>query len=449
VRKRGLPCASLPPYDSQVRFTCSRCGKRYASTDEPVSGRIYAIGCKCGHTIVVKGPEVSGGVRNGTPAVVREDPFSAFHEKYQLPSAVGAPKPARPAAAAQQRSGPSAEPVSHADSDADSLWAWRSSPPAPAEPEPAPLPFDPVAAGHGLLLDVDHAQALSSGSMTTEVAPLPPPQDDDEVSITFSEKLPLSPEGARRPWLLAAATALALLVVAGGAVAVLSRRPRSLRPHEHEAPLPVPPAAAPPFATATPPAPAAALPQNAPGPPLAARPVPQPPAAPAAAPRPARAAEGSARPLTGSRPPRPARRTSSWPVVTAEPAPPRSGPAVSPALLDLLSRKADAPAAPPKPETRGASPGVNEVQAAVERDRSAFDACLEEAGSDGPVAGRQVVLAVTRRCGPRGLARRSLPHVRGPEARPPVLCRGPGPPSRPSEPRPLASAPATRRAASL
>ena len=83
--------------------------------------------------------------------------------------------------------------------------------------------------------------------------------------------------------------------------------------------------------------------------------------------------------------------------MTEEPSPsaaPVAEPA-SPALLDLMSRKADAPTAPPKPESRGASPGASDVQAAVERNRSAFDACVGEAAEDARLAGRQVLLSVT------------------------------------------------------
>jgi len=385
-----LPCASLRPYDSQVRFTCSRCGKRYASTDEPVSGRIYAIGCKCGHTIVVKGPEVSG-VRNGTHAAgVREDPFSAFHkQREQRP--IPAQFSKRPTPVEARRASQPSE--SQPDPEAESFWAWRSEPPSlPAAPDF--VSPDAPAAGNGQLLDVDRARALSSGSMATEVAPLPPPQDEDEVSITFSERLPLSRRGARRPWLLAAAGALALLVVVGGALAVLSRRPRA--GPEPEGPAPAPAVAAPlPAAPAAPTL--AAPPAPAPGP--------EPRPAAVVAPRPGQRGDAALRAPATSRPPRPTRRAS--PAVVSEPAPAPAANAVSPTLLDLMSRKADAPAAPPKPETRGgASPGLPEVQAAVERDRSAFDACVADPGSDQP-AGREVVLVLT--VNPSGIV--TSPHL--------------------------------------
>lgn len=39
-----------------MKFSCERCGKRYATADLPIPGRIYKLKCKaCGHLIVVKG----------------------------------------------------------------------------------------------------------------------------------------------------------------------------------------------------------------------------------------------------------------------------------------------------------------------------------------------------------------------------------------------------------
>jgi len=370
-----------------VRFTCSRCGKRYASTDEPVPGRIYAIGCKCGHTIVVKGPDVSGGVRNGA-AVVKEDPFAPFHGKYQLPPVEAS---ARSRASAPLRAG--GPEGAHLPLPAGDLGRARRVPPAP------PAPYDDAAASHGLLLDVDQARALSSGSIATESVSLPPAedQDQDEVSITFSERLNLPGDDARRPWLFIAATTLALLVLFAGAVAVLSRRPGTVRPAPEEAAAPAP---SPATATAPPSPPAASapeapLPSPAPPPPAAATPEPiRAPPPVAATARGAPVAPGAEIPTRPPARPRPSRRPASQPAVTEEPA--STGPeAASPALLDLMSRKADAPAPAPRPETRGASPGVADVQAAVDRNRSAFDACAQEAGEEAHLAGRQVVLSVT------------------------------------------------------
>jgi len=362
-----------------------------------VPGRIYAIGCKCGHTIVVKGPDVSGGVRNGGSPPVREDPFAEFHGKYQLPPVQA---PTRSSRGAQAPAFPSglAEPGRHAGALARPLQApWQPPPPAPPAAAPEPQPFDREAAGHGLLLEVEEARALSSGSISTESLTLPPGQEDDEVSITFSERLPLTGGEGRRRWLVAAAAAFACLVVIAGSLALLSRRPAAsppppgaqARPSGPSEAAPAQVSAAPPVAVD--PRPEAAAPQG----PAPATPAPKPAPVAVAKPALASAAEALPKPV---RAPRPARKPSAPPVVTAEPGAAPGDPSASPALLDLLSRKADAQAAvAPRPEreTRGATPGVPEVQAVLERNRSTFDACVEEAGPEASLSGRHVFLAVT------------------------------------------------------
>ena len=38
-----------------MKFSCERCGKKYATAETPAPGRVYKIKCKaCGHLIVVK-----------------------------------------------------------------------------------------------------------------------------------------------------------------------------------------------------------------------------------------------------------------------------------------------------------------------------------------------------------------------------------------------------------
>jgi len=73
-----------------MKFVCDRCGKRYASTDEPVPGRLYRIPCKCGHVILVRG-DAAGGVMPAGPATAPAEARS--------PPAAPAPRPA-PAAPA-------------------------------------------------------------------------------------------------------------------------------------------------------------------------------------------------------------------------------------------------------------------------------------------------------------------------------------------------------------
>jgi hypothetical protein len=304
--------------------------------------------------------------------------------------------------------------------------------PPPASRQAAPRAYDPVGASHGILLDVDRARALSSGSMTSDSIPLPETSDDEEVSITFSDRLPLfHPRERPRPWLLGGATALATAVVLGGAWLLFSRDsppegapppvaapqagPGTPAPAPQVAPPPASPpataqpAAAPPTPSLLPgPAargggPAVATPSPAPvpkaarppaGPPAAAQPPRSPPVAPASG--------EAAAPVAAARP---ARRTSPK---RAPPAAPAAAPAESPEgaraaagtgqLLDLLSRKADAPAAAAglAEAPSGAAPGPEQVDAAIQASRTDFDACAREADASGsPLGSRRVALTLT------------------------------------------------------
>jgi hypothetical protein len=144
-----------------MKFVCDRCGKRYASTDEPVPGRLYRIPCKCGHVILVRG-DASGGVMPAGPATapaeVRPSPAAP-----RPPSA--APSPGVPTAPSGRPQPPGAGEVPQFDGDpfaaavappahpaatsASDLGApgafadARSKPPAPRDPairleEPTP-----------------------------------------------------------------------------------------------------------------------------------------------------------------------------------------------------------------------------------------------------------------------------------------------------------------------
>ena len=49
-----------------MKFTCERCGKRFASVDEPTSGRVYRIRCKCGNVIHITAPHSDPDAPGGT-----------------------------------------------------------------------------------------------------------------------------------------------------------------------------------------------------------------------------------------------------------------------------------------------------------------------------------------------------------------------------------------------
>jgi DNA-directed RNA polymerase subunit RPC12/RpoP len=123
-----------------MKFVCDRCGKKYATADDPAPGKVYKLKCKaCGHLIVVR---AQAGTSTALPAV------------------------AAPPAATQ---GPEIE-----------LNVEPEAPPhAPPPPEPmddavvmdAPLPPEVASA-------VDAAAPVPAG----DVLPPPPPPDKDELA---------------------------------------------------------------------------------------------------------------------------------------------------------------------------------------------------------------------------------------------------------------------------
>lgn len=93
-----------------MKFSCSRCGQRYASIDEPEPGRDYRIPCvACGGVLLLGGAafpalptsnaEPAGHKAPGQPLdAAREVPLSLA----LAPVAVGQPSPPRPSPAASQ-----------------------------------------------------------------------------------------------------------------------------------------------------------------------------------------------------------------------------------------------------------------------------------------------------------------------------------------------------------
>ena len=81
-----------------MKFSCERCGKKYATAENPAPGRVYKLRCKaCGHLIVVKASS-SAQVEShastsagGTPA----DPPSISFEIAPPEAAPPLPPPAK------------------------------------------------------------------------------------------------------------------------------------------------------------------------------------------------------------------------------------------------------------------------------------------------------------------------------------------------------------------
>ena len=306
------------------------------------------------------------------------------------------------------------------------------------EPTPQPRSFDPFAAQQGLLLEEDVARVIQGGT----AAPAQIGASGDEVPVTFSDQLPVAPpawapvlppsrvdraappprpagRSARRA--VGVAFAIVALAAAAGASWFFLLGPSSSRPPAPAPPVPVAapaPAPAPPVPKAT-----APVPSPAPAPVVVQPPPPEAPPAPA--PVPARAPPELEPPRRAAATRAPKKVPVPAPVVAAapaarEPAPPIPPPptpkeqpqrepatkappaAADKSALDVPGAKRDAPPAPsPAAAGRrgeGESLTPADVEAAVKKNRKAFDGCVEDAVRNEPglqVLGRRVGLYLT------------------------------------------------------
>ncbi|ACG74341.1 conserved hypothetical protein [Anaeromyxobacter sp. K] len=120
-----------------MKFSCDRCGKRYATADTPVPGRVYKLKCRaCGHVIVLKGPAAGA---DGTPA-------GAPPRRAAVPPAAPpprpAPTPAPTATAVEIPSPPAPEDESAPPPAVDAVEPVPPAPPAPPAEPPLPQAFD-------------------------------------------------------------------------------------------------------------------------------------------------------------------------------------------------------------------------------------------------------------------------------------------------------------------
>jgi hypothetical protein len=78
-----------------VKFSCERCGKKYATADPPSPGKVYKLKCKaCGHLIVVRASSAAAQPEEPGPAAPAAG--SSF-EIPDLPIPHGVPDPSAPA----------------------------------------------------------------------------------------------------------------------------------------------------------------------------------------------------------------------------------------------------------------------------------------------------------------------------------------------------------------
>ncbi len=62
------------PYTPPVRFTCPNCGARFGSADEPASGRVYSVRCRCGTKLNLA---AAAPPARALAAGARYDPYAA------------------------------------------------------------------------------------------------------------------------------------------------------------------------------------------------------------------------------------------------------------------------------------------------------------------------------------------------------------------------------------
>lgn len=204
-----------------MKFACDRCGKRYASVDEPAPGRVYRIRCKCGHVIVVRGASAPRGAAE--PARLRRLEAPPLPPPLEPPPAGAFDEGAR-----RREEGPEvgAAPALGAPGEAPSA-VGTLRPARGGETEPT-IADDPFLRGGGEAEPEGRGSAGLAGLVMGEGAAAPPPEAPfgpapGAVAATGARpvlSLGLDGDGASgaRRWILAAAL-LAMLAI-GAALAV-------------------------------------------------------------------------------------------------------------------------------------------------------------------------------------------------------------------------------------
>jgi hypothetical protein len=140
-----------------VKFTCERCGKKYATAESPAPGRVYKLKCKaCGHLIVVR---------------------SSAAAPSEVPLEVGAPEPHHDAAAPT----PTPTPLAALSS------SGTQEIPVPAAHSAATPPEDlrpPAAEGGYVDLFADAPKAEAEPPRPPPPPPPPPPREDPFIAAT-------------------------------------------------------------------------------------------------------------------------------------------------------------------------------------------------------------------------------------------------------------------------
>ena len=152
-----------------MKFACERCGKRFASVDDPRPGRVYRIRCRCGNVVVVKAPP--GGDSEAATRARGSSPREARKATRHAPVSRPRPPPLPARAAPAEPSPPVIE--------LDPLPTPPASAPAPA---PATEPARAVEPG-------GEANAPAAAVTPTPDAPTrtPPIRDDPFLRAAEAE----------------------------------------------------------------------------------------------------------------------------------------------------------------------------------------------------------------------------------------------------------------------
>ena len=176
-----------------MKFVCDRCGKKYATAEDPAPGKVYKLKCKaCGNLIVVKG---QAGTTTGLPAIDAAEAATATAAQEPALTPVPAPHPEIELHVEPEppRSEPDPAPLPGASAAAPSPEPEAISDDA-IEPLP-PLPSaSPLPAGVALAIDEAAATSLPEPLIAAgELAPalpalaidpalVPPSPDKDELA---------------------------------------------------------------------------------------------------------------------------------------------------------------------------------------------------------------------------------------------------------------------------
>ncbi|HET8539864.1 MAG TPA: cell envelope integrity protein TolA [Anaeromyxobacter sp.] len=258
-----------------MKFSCERCGKKYATAENPAPGRVYKLKCKaCGHLIVVKASSGSGPALEapaGSSAASSEPPSSPVNLEVSWPEPsrgrgnAGLALDSTTEVSAASMRGPHALETTPPHGDAGYVDLFSDVPSVPDVPPKRP--DDPFLAAARASLPETHRGAPPLADMFADLrddisatsAPDPPPRH----SPPPVPKVPVIPKPKQ------VKSALPLVLIGAGVAVLVGILAFVMLSSGKKAPGPAhaPPVVATPVPVTTPPPPAPPPPQAAPTPP--------------------------------------------------------------------------------------------------------------------------------------------------------------------------------------